>query len=112
VLAFVDDSVLAAIQPAFVTLGLFLVCAAVWPKPVATGRAVMIAGSFAVMTQYAFWRITETMPAPAFSFEYALALVFLAAELVGIVTSALSLMFLTRTRDRSPDADANAGWLA
>jgi hypothetical protein len=42
----------------------------------------MIAGSFAMMSQYAWWRITETLPAPAFSFEYALALAFLMAELV------------------------------
>ena len=72
----------------------------------------MIAGSFAMMSQYAWWRITETLPAPAANFEYALALVFLIAELVGIATAALSLVFLTRTRDRSPDADANAGWLS
>ena len=72
----------------------------------------MVAGSFAMMAQYAWWRITETLPAPALTFEYALALVFLVAEMVGIVTAALSLLFLTRTRDRSPEADANAGWLA
>ena len=54
----------------------------------------------------------QTLPAPALSFEYALALSFLIAEMLGIVTAALSLLFLTRTRDRSPDADANAGWLA
>ncbi len=72
----------------------------------------MIAGSFAMMSQYAWWWITETLPAPAPNFEYALALVFLIAELVGIATAALSLMFLTRTRNRSPDADANAGWLS
>jgi len=108
----IDDSVLAALQPALVTLGLFFVCAAIWPKPIATARAFMIAGSFAMMTQYAWWRITETLPAPAFSFEYALALAFLMAELVGIITAALSLLFLTRTRDRSPDADANVEWLS
>jgi cellulose synthase (UDP-forming) len=34
------------------------------------------------------------------------------AELVGIITAALSLLFLTRTRDRSPDADANVEWLS
>src|SRR3984885_4363247 len=112
VLALVDDSVLAALEPALVTLGVFFVCAALWPKPVATGRAFMVAGSFAMMTQYAWWRITETLPAPAINFEFALALVFLAAELIGIATAALSLMFLTRTRDRSPEADANAEWLA
>ena len=43
------------------------------------------------MAQYAWWRITGTLPAPAVNFEYALALVFLAAELVGIGTAALSL---------------------
>ena len=107
-----DNSVLAAIEPALVTLGVFFVCAALWPKPVATGRAFMIAGSFAMMTQYGWWRITETLPSPAFNFEFALALVFLIAEMIGIATAALSLLFLTRTRDRSPEADANAGWLA
>ena len=72
----------------------------------------MVAGSFALMAQYAWWRITDTLPAPAYTPEYVLALIFLAAELIGIVTAALSLLFLTRTRDRSPDADANAGWLS
>ena len=109
---FLDDFVLAAIEPALMTLGAFFVCAALWPKPVTTGRALMIAGSFAMMTQYAFWRITETLPPLAFNFEFALALVFLIAELIGIATAALSLLFLTRTRNRSPEADANAGWLA
>jgi cellulose synthase (UDP-forming) len=108
----IDDSVLAALQPALVTLGLFFVCAAVWPKPVAIARAFMVADSFAMMTQYAWWRITARLPAPAVSCEYALALAFLIAELVGIATAALSLVFLTRTRNRSPDADANAEWLA
>jgi cellulose synthase (UDP-forming) len=112
VLAFVDDSILAALQPALATLGLFFICAAIWPKPVATGRAFMVAGCLAVTAQYAWWRVSETLPAPALSFEYALALVFLVGELAGIATAALSLLFLTRTRDRSPDADANAEWLA
>ena len=107
----VDDTILAAARPALATLGVFLVCAAMWPKPVTTGRAAMVAGSFAMMAQYAWWRITETLPASAFSFEFGLALVFLSAELVGILTAALSLIFLTRTRNRSPEADANADWL-
>jgi cellulose synthase (UDP-forming) len=107
-----DDTILAAARPALATLGLLFICGAIWPKPVTTGRAFMVAGSLALMTQYAFWRITQTLPAPSYSFEYALAFVFLVAELIGIVTAALSLLFLTRTRDRSPDADANAEWLS
>jgi cellulose synthase (UDP-forming) len=106
-----DASVLAALEPALATLGLFFVAAAIWPKPVAAGRLVLAAGSLALMAQYAWWRITQTLPAPGPTPEYALALVFLAAEMVGIVAAALSLLFLTRTRNRSPEADANAGWL-
>jgi cellulose synthase (UDP-forming) len=111
VLALVDDSVLAAIEPALAALGLFFICAAIWPKPVKVGRVVMVASSLAMMTQYVWWRVTDTLPAPGYTFEFALALVFLIAELIGIATAALSLMFLTRTRNRSLDADANAEWL-
>ncbi|HEY5205668.1 MAG TPA: glycosyltransferase [Roseiarcus sp.] len=111
-LAVVDDSVLAAARPALATLGLFFVCAAIWPRPVTAGRAVMVTGSLALMAQYAWWRITDTLPAPGYTFEFALAFVFLLAELIGIATAALSLLFLVRTRDRSPDADANAEWLS
>jgi hypothetical protein len=32
-------------RPALATLGLFFICAAIWPKPVAVGRAVMVAGT-------------------------------------------------------------------
>jgi cellulose synthase (UDP-forming) len=106
----VDESLLAAARPTLATIGLFFICMAIWPKPVTTARIPMIAVSFAFMAQYAWWRTTETLPAPALTFEYALALSFFVAEMLGIGTAALSLMFLTRTRDRSPEADANVGW--
>jgi cellulose synthase (UDP-forming) len=108
----IDDTVLAAVRPALATLGFFLVCLAIWPKPGARSRVFMIAVSLAFMAQYAWWRITQTLPPAALSFEYALALGFLIAEMAGLAASALCLLFLTRTRDRSPDADANAQWLA
>jgi cellulose synthase (UDP-forming) len=103
----VDESVLAVARPTLATLGLFI-CVAICPKPAGTGRAVMIAANLAFIAQYAWWRITETLPPRAYSFEYALALGFLIAEMGGILAAALTLLFLTRTRDRSLDADANA----
>ena len=108
----VDGTVIAALRPAFATLGFFLVCAALWPKPGARTRAFMIAMSLAFMAQYAWWRITQTLPPAAYTFEYALALGFLIAEMSSLLATTLSLLFLMRTRDRSLDADANAQWLA
>lgn len=107
-----NDPILSALAPALVAFGLFLVVSAVWPKPTAASRPVVIAISLGVMAQYAWWRTTTTLPAPALSLEYAIALVFLLSEGGGMLAAALSLLFLSRTRDRSADADANAEWLA
>ena len=107
-----DDPLLSALTPALVAFGLFLVVGAVWPKPTTASRPVVIAISLAFMAQYAWWRVAATLPAPASSFEYAIALGFLFAEMGGILAAALSLLFLCRTRDRSAEADANAQWLS
>ena len=106
------DPVLSALIPALLAYGLFLVVAALWPKPTAASRPIVIAISLAFMVEYGFWRVTSTMPAPAMSLEYALALGFLLAEMGGMASAALSLLFLTRTRSRAAEADANAQWLA
>ncbi len=109
--SFADDPILSALAPTFVAFGLFLVVTAVWPKPTTASRPIVVAISLAVIAQYAWWRITATLPAPAPSFEYGIALVFIVAESGGMLAAALSLLFLSRTRDRSADADANAEWL-
>jgi cellulose synthase (UDP-forming) len=71
----------------------------------------MLSISAALMAQYTWWRITQTLPPAAFSLEYAIAILFLLAETAGASAAALSLLFLSRSRDRSADADANADWL-
>ena len=104
--------ILLALTPAFLACGLFLIIAALWPKPTNASRPIVIAVSLAMMAQYAWWRITATLPVASFSLEFALAFGFLFAEMGGMLAAALSLLFLTRTLSRSSDADANARWLA
>ena len=109
---FADESLLPALTPAVLAFGLFLVMSAVWPQPTAASRLIAIAIGLVFMAQYAWWRLTETLPAPALTGEYAIAAAFLVAEMGGMLAAALSLVFLTQTRSRSADADANAAWLA
>ncbi|HXZ16157.1 MAG TPA: glycosyltransferase [Roseiarcus sp.] len=109
---FADESLLPALTPAVLAFGLFLVMSAVWPQPTAASRPIAIAIGLVFMAQYAWWRLTETLPAPALTGEYAIAAAFLVAEMGGMLAAALSLVFLTQTRSRSADADANAAWLA
>ena len=105
-----DDPVLTALTPSFLTLGLYLIGVAVWPRPTARSRVLMLSVSVAFIAQYTWWRITETLPPPALTLEYAIAIGFLIAETGGAISAALSIMFLLRVRDRSTEADANAGW--
>jgi cellulose synthase (UDP-forming) len=48
---------------------------------------------------------------PAFTIEYAIAILFVVAECSGTCAAVLSISFLSKTRDRSGDADANVEWL-
>ena len=61
----------------------------------------MLSISVAFMAQYTWWRITETLPPPALTLEYAIAIGFLIAETGGAISAALSILFLLRVRDRS-----------
>ena len=111
VFALVDDPLFSALTPGFLAYGLFLVVSAVWPKPTPASRPIAIAISLTFMAEYAWWRITATLPSVALSLEFAVALGFLIVEMGGMLAAALSLLFLTRTRGRSAEADANAPWL-
>ena len=106
-----DESLLSPLIPALLVFGLFLVVTAVWPKPTTGSRPIVLTISLTLMAQYAWWRITATMPEPSFSFGYAVSLGFLCAEIGGILAASLSYLFLSRTLCRSAEADANAEWL-
>jgi cellulose synthase (UDP-forming) len=106
-----DDPLFSALTPAFIALGLYLIGVALWPRPTATSRALLLSMSVAFMAQYTWWRVRETLPPPAFSLEFTVGVGFLVTETAG-ATAALSILFLLRARDRSDDVDANAEWLA
>ena len=107
----IDDLWLAALSPSIVVVGLFLIATAIAPRPTSTTRVAMLLVSGAFMAKYAWWRTTQTLPAASVSAEYAIAILFLGVECAGTLAAALSAFFLTRSRDRSVDADNNAEWL-
>ena len=107
-----DDPIFTALTPGILALGLYLIGVAIWPRPTARSRVLMLSITAAFMAQYSWWRVTETLPPPALNLEYAVAIGFLIAETAGAFAAALSILFLLRSRDRSADVDANAEWLA
>ena len=110
-LSAIDDQWITALSPSIVVVGLFLVAAAIAPRPTPTSRSAMLLISAAFMANYAWWRTTQTLPRASVSAEYAIAILFLAVECAGTLAAALSIFFLMRSRDRSVDADNNREWL-
>jgi cellulose synthase (UDP-forming) len=74
-------------------------------------RAAMVAVMVVLMWRYMIWRWLVTLPPAALSLEYLVGLVFAGVETLMLAGTTISLVFLARLSDRSPDADRNAAWL-
>jgi cellulose synthase (UDP-forming) len=105
-----DPNIVAA-TPGLVTCGAFLAATALFPDPRGALRPFFFIVSAVLLCRYMIWRVTVSMPEASYTLDYALAVFFLATELLGFVAALLSLFFLSRTRDRSATADSNAAWL-
>lgn len=88
-----------------------LLLALPWMERNSAARMVPVLLVMALTVRYAWWRITDTVPPPGLTADFAAGLAFLVLEMAGIAGGLLSLMSLTRTRNRSAEADANAAWL-
>jgi cellulose synthase (UDP-forming) len=65
-----------------------------------------------LMWRYMAWRVFGSLPEIGFTPDYALGVVFVAVETLSMISTTMSLFFLTRIRDRTPDVEANLPWLA
>ena len=74
-------------------------------------RAAMLAVMAALMWRYLLWRWLVTVPPVGLTLNFGVGLIFVAVETLTIVGSTVSLVFLARRSDRTPDADRNAAWL-
>jgi cellulose synthase (UDP-forming) len=74
-------------------------------------RTFVIAISGALMWRYILWRWTQSLPPLELSLNAFAGLLFAGAESLALVGATISLAFLTRSRDRTPEVAANMGWL-
>jgi cellulose synthase (UDP-forming) len=58
--------------------------------------------------RYMLWRIFETIPSPQNPVDFAAGAIFTAVEALALLGATASQIFLTRTRNRTADADRNA----
>ena len=103
---------LEALAPGFLVIGGLLI-ALPWISPRdERARAVMVIVLVILMWRYMFWRWFSTLPVPELSLDFAVGLIFVVIETLAVLGSTINLMFVSRLKDRSPDADRNLAWLA
>jgi cellulose synthase (UDP-forming) len=77
----------------------------------APARIIAIVLCIALSWRYMQWRILATIPPVDATLDFLVGAVFTAVETLGVAGTTISLIFLTRIRNRSRDADENAAWL-
>jgi cellulose synthase (UDP-forming) len=75
-------------------------------------RIGAVAVSIILALNYIAWRIHNTLPDWDVALDLLAGLVFLGVELIETIRSIVFLVFMSRTRERSPEVEANLGWLA
>jgi cellulose synthase/poly-beta-1,6-N-acetylglucosamine synthase-like glycosyltransferase len=76
-----------------------------------TSRTITITICLFLMWRYLTWRIVHTLPPIDFTIEFATGLAFLIVELLCSTGATISMIILTRTRCRTPEAHSNLLWL-
>ncbi|MGG5890652.1 glycosyltransferase [Falsiroseomonas sp. HC035] len=100
------EQILLAAAPTLVLLGLGLMVLPQvdprrpWPRMVVAAVAALL------LVRYILWRVTETLPAAEWSLGYAAAVGFLGVETLSSFAGLLLLHVLSRTKDRSAEADS------
>lgn len=75
-------------------------------------RAIVTVIAVFLMWRYMAWRTFDSLPPVGLTLDFAAGVLFLGVEMLSMISTSLSMFFLTRTRDRSGDVEANLPWLA
>lgn len=74
-------------------------------------RTIAIGVCIFLAWRYMLWRITDTLPPADQTLDFAVGALFTLVEMLSMLGATLALAFLTRTSDRTPQADADVVWL-
>ena len=101
-----------ALTPGLIALGFCLAILPLLRRKYVAARSLMVAIVLLLLVRYFGWRITATIPPVGWTADFIVGCLFLIAEAASLAAGALSLVFLSRTIDRTPEVEANKRWLA
>ena len=97
---------IAALAPGLVALGACLVILPMLRRDSTLARSLMTGISFLLLIRYFVWRVTQTLPPLGLTADSLVGYPFMLAEAASLLAVCLSLLFLSRTIDRSAEVKA------
>lgn len=100
----------AAFAPSALAVGLALIVLPLCRRGDPLVRAALLGAAFLLSVRYMVWRFAETVPELGLTVDAVAGWSFALLEAGTVASSSLAFLFLSRTRDRGPEADRHAGW--
>jgi cellulose synthase (UDP-forming) len=97
---------LESLVPGFLVLGLGWVVLPWINADSGRARAAMVGVMIVLMWRYLLWRWIATLPPLGLSLDFVVGLIFVVIETMVMAGSTISLIFLTKTTDRTPEVNA------
>ena len=103
---------LTALAPGLAAAGLAVMLTPLLRHDRTPARMLMVGVALLLLLRYFHWRVTSTLPPVGWTADFAAGSIFLVAEAASLSAAILASIFLCRTRNRSPEVEANKAWLA
>ncbi len=108
--ALLSTPLMQAMAPA-ILIGAFLFAVLPWmPTNWRPARVILALLSGTLLLRYLVWRYQATLPPMSEPVDWLVGWAFYIIEVLGLTSALLSLLFLSRVRDRSAEADRHEGW--
>jgi len=74
-------------------------------------RTIVCSFAILLMWRYMIWRLFGSLPEQGLTLDYCVGIIFVSGEVLSMLSTTMSLFFLTKIRNRTPDVEANLPWL-
>jgi cellulose synthase (UDP-forming) len=95
-----------------IAAGGMVIASLVWlDRNNALHRTIVCSIAIFLMWRYMIWRLFGSLPELGLTLDYCVGITFASVELLSMLSATMSLFLLTKSRNRTPDVEANLPWL-
>ncbi len=100
-------SILVNAWPGIAAGGLAIASLAWFNRDNSLHRMIVCSIAILLMWRYMAWRIDGSLPEPGLTLDFAVGVIFVLVEMLSMLSTTMSLFFLTKIRNRTPEVEAN-----